>query len=37
LLGIIDGKVAATPLADVARVKKPLDRQLLDLAAVLAT
>jgi 6-phosphofructokinase 1 len=37
VLGIIDGKVTGSPLADVARVKKPLDMQLLDLAAILAT
>ena len=36
LLGMIDGKVAATPLTAVATVTKPLDTRLLELAQVLA-
>ena len=36
LLGIIDGKVAGTPLADVVDRKKPLDMSLLELARILA-
>ena len=36
LLGIIDGKVTATPLASAVGMKKPLDARLADLACVLA-
>jgi len=36
LLGMIDGKVASTPLADVVTATKPLDTKLLELAQVLA-
>jgi len=36
LLGIVGGKVAATPLADVVGRTKPLDMSLLELARVLA-
>jgi 6-phosphofructokinase 1 len=36
LLGIIDGKVTATPLASVVGMKKPLDARLVDLACILA-
>jgi 6-phosphofructokinase 1 len=36
LLGIIAGKVTATPLADVVNRQKPLDMSLLELARVLA-
>ena len=37
LLGIIDGKVSATPLTAIADVRKPLDRDLLAAAEILAT
>jgi len=36
LVGMINGKVATTPLAEVVGHKKPLDLNLLDLAHVLA-
>jgi 6-phosphofructokinase 1 len=36
LVGIIDGKVAATPLSEVVDRTKPLDMRLLELARVLA-
>jgi hypothetical protein len=36
LAGQIDGKMAATPLADVAGKRKPFPKDLFDLAAVLA-
>lgn len=36
LVGIIDGKVIGTPLAEVAGRLKPLDMSLLDLARILA-
>ncbi len=36
LIGLLKGEVAATPLAEVADLKKPLDLRLLDLAQVLA-
>lgn len=36
LLGIIGGKVAATPLARVVGMKKPVDARLADLACLLA-
>ena len=36
LVGVIDGKVAGTPLADVVDRLKPLDMSLLDLARILA-
>jgi 6-phosphofructokinase 1 len=35
LLGMLDGKVASTPLSDVVGAIKPLDTRLLDLAQVL--
>jgi len=37
LLGLVDGKVTATPLAAVVGVTKPLDKPLLELSRVLAT
>jgi 6-phosphofructokinase 1 len=37
LLGLVDGKVTATPLAAVVGVTKPLDNGLLELSRVLAT
>ncbi|MEO8804975.1 MAG: ATP-dependent 6-phosphofructokinase [Burkholderiaceae bacterium] len=36
LIGLIDGQVASTPLADVAGRTKPLDPQWMELARVLA-
>lgn len=36
LMGLIDNKIAATPLAEIAGKTKPIDRDLLDLARVLA-
>ncbi len=36
LVGVIDGKVAGTPLADVADRLKPLDMSLLEMARILA-
>lgn len=36
LVGMINGKVSATPLSEVVTRKKPLDLRLLDLANVLA-
>jgi len=36
LVGLVNGKIAATPLAEVASNKKPLDKQLLELARMLA-
>ena len=36
LLGMIDGKVASTPLSEVVAATKPLDMRLLELAQVLA-
>jgi 6-phosphofructokinase len=36
LLGIIDGQVTGTPLAEVVRRKKPVDTSLLELARALA-
>jgi 6-phosphofructokinase 1 len=36
LVGLIDGKVASTPLADVVGRLKPLDMGLLDMARILA-
>jgi 6-phosphofructokinase 1 len=36
LLGIVDGKLAATPLDEIVRAAKPLDMQLARLARVLA-
>jgi 6-phosphofructokinase 1 len=36
LVGMVKGAMAATPLADVADNKKPLDHRLLELARVLA-
>ncbi len=36
LLGVVDDEITATPLAMVARLKKPLDARLLELASVLA-
>ncbi|MEK7407501.1 MAG: ATP-dependent 6-phosphofructokinase [Acidobacteriota bacterium] len=36
LVGLINGEVTATPLAEVVAAKKPLDLRLLELAAVLA-
>jgi 6-phosphofructokinase 1 len=35
-VGLIKGEIAATPLAEVAAQKKPLDLNLLDLAKSLA-
>ena len=35
MLGIIDGKVAATALSAVVGRRKPLDSRLLDLATML--
>jgi 6-phosphofructokinase 1 len=37
LLGQVDGKIAATPLATVVGVTKSLDKSLLELARILAT
>jgi len=36
LVGLLNGRVSTTPLAEVAHVKKPLDLSLLELARVLA-
>ena len=36
LLGIINGRVAATPLSEVVNAKKSMDMRLLDLAHILA-
>lgn len=36
LMGLIDNRIAATPLAEIAGKTKPIDRDLLDLARVLA-
>ncbi len=36
LLGIVDGRIAATPLAAVAARRKPLDAQLLELAGLVS-
>jgi len=36
LLGLIDGKIASTPLVEVVSATKPLDTRLLELAQVLA-
>jgi len=36
LMGLLDNKIAATPLADVAGKTKPIDCELLELARVLA-
>jgi 6-phosphofructokinase 1 len=36
LLGMINGKVASTPLSEVVTATKPLDTRLLELAQVLA-
>jgi 6-phosphofructokinase 1 len=36
LMGSIDGRIVATPLADVAGRRKPLDMGLLELARTLA-
>jgi hypothetical protein len=36
LLGSIDGKIAATPLAEVVQRRKALDMGLIELAHVLA-
>lgn len=36
LLGLIDNKIATTPLAEIAGRTKPIDRDLLELARVLA-
>lgn len=36
LVGLLQGEIAATPLADVVTYKKPLDPGLLELAGVLA-
>ena len=36
LVGLLNGRVSTTPLAEVAHVKKPLDLGLLDLARILA-
>jgi len=36
LVGLLEGRVSTTPLAEVAHVKKPLDLSLLELARVLA-
>lgn len=37
LVGLLKGEIAATPLAEVVRQKKPLDPKLFELARVLAT
>jgi len=36
LIGLVEGRVTATPLTEVVGVKKPLDLDLLELAGVLA-
>lgn len=36
LMGLVDGKIAATPLKDVAGARKPLDPSLFELARVMA-
>lgn len=37
LMGLLEGEIAATPLAEVVANQKPLDLRLLELAQVLAT